>query len=207
MIKVMCLVPDRSDSTSFYRAIGPLSQITEFELVFPDVVTWDRIKLCDVVFLQRPYYKDQLGILTLSKDMNKPVWVDLDDALDLVPETNPAFFEYRDHSNFYEILKHADLITVSTIALKNRYSKLNNNIVVVNNGLDENWIKYKNHGLRKKNITWRGSSSHESDIVSCRAQIKKLIEIKNKNQFIFMGHISPEVVSYGKKKRRLFKDD
>lgn len=137
MLKLATHIPNLNDSTSFYRAMGPLSHLRR--KLMPDLVThhlakysWATLAECDALFMQRGYTSDEVGIMEMAKDIGIPIWVDYDDLLFDVPTDNPAYFLYMapdKRKNVAEIIQGADLVTVTTAALAKRLSSDRKSVV------------------------------------------------------------------------------
>lgn len=201
MKSLALFAPNPTDSTSFYRAVGPLHALkrtmkTPFSINVIDVVNWATLKSSDVVFMQRPYLKAHATIFEMSRDCGKPVWLDFDDDLFKVPLSNKSFRSYNNietHNNMTHMICKADVITVSTQELKQSIGgilwniaktkaddpefKLNQNkVIVAPNGYDADLFSHYRTGpfkkVQNKLITWRGSDTHDKDLMCFTPQIK-----------------------------------
>lgn len=199
--RLMVSCPNPKDATSFYRGIGPLSQLHKnfdgLELTFCSEHNWSTMALCDGIFMQRPYTNDQLGIIKMAKDNNKPVWVDYDDDLFNVPYSNPAYGVYSREDVKLTIAKcisHADVVTVSTPFLKRQLQQgeapLNRNIYVIPNAFNDYLLLGRRTAPPKQRaplIMWRGSPTHHKDLSDYGAQIINLANSNPKWTFHFQG--------------------
>lgn len=177
-INVLVMCPNESDATSFYRGMGPWGLMTRqfsgLNILQASTVKWNVLNLCDVVFLQRPYRPNDLQLLEYAKDMGKKVWVDYDDDLFSVPRSNPTFGIYgKDEVRLRvaTIIAKADHVTVSTQAIKTRLEKgqkpLNQKITVIPNAYaDHIHGEFPKENNPKKLIFWRGSPTHNQDVLS-----------------------------------------
>lgn len=174
-VKILAVIPNQTDATSFYRSGGPLLALKksweELDTFSVDRHNWFVHQMCDIVFLQRPYKKDHLDIVEMAKLNGKKVWVDFDDDLFNVPFSNPAYRIYgNDQSKFNiaKIISLADHVTVSTEPLKKLLQDpkavLNKNVTVVPNAFDDNMLKRPEKVSRKKVVFWRGSQTHHQDL-------------------------------------------
>lgn len=171
MLKLATHIPNLSDSTSFYRAMGPLNELRrampELNMHHLAKYNWATIDECDAIFLQRPSSKDEVGIMQMAKDVGVPIWVDYDDLLVAVPTDNPAYFTYMKedrHANIKWIVENADHLTVSTESLKLGLQQWNKNITVVPNAINMRHFPYRKPANRTKRIVWRGSKTHQRDV-------------------------------------------
>lgn len=188
-ISLLCLIPNLTDATSFYRGVGPLGALRrsmDLNLVFMTEINWASLKLCDGVFMQRPYSAAHRTIAEMCNEYNKPLWVDFDDDLLSVPEDNPNFDVYSGQETkkcIAEIAARANVMTVSTAALKRKLTfklssgqRLNRQVFVVPNAWDEEVCDPDRELLdeERKLIIWRGSKTHNRDLFDYRESIVDL---------------------------------
>lgn len=200
MKKIMAIIPNVLDATSYYRGVGTMSILRknrpDVDVDFSERVNMMSMMMSDVVFMQRPYKSASLEAARMAKKRNIPLWVDYDDFLFEVPFTNPAYRIYSPEDikkNIAEIIVMADLVTVSTEFLAECLRKkdgdlLNKNTVVIPNGFNETNFIQKWRGIRDNDIiSWRGSNTHDEDLLEVTSQLVELSE-KNKNWgFNFIG--------------------
>lgn len=191
------IIPTLTDGTSFYRAAGPLQALElarpEFRMESGGVINWVYLRGVSAVFLQRPFTPDHVRIVSMAKLHGKPVWVDYDDDLFTVPMSNPTHKVYSDkqnHNQIMTILTQADVVSVSTEALAEKFRKIlaqiesagernqgvpyqnlnPDKIVVVPNAYDEQLHRYSfKHwqepvGHATMTVMWRGSHTHDADL-------------------------------------------
>lgn len=175
--------PHPEDGTSLYRSWGALGSIRKegLELINPPPrISWVEMENVDAVFLQRPFIPYQVELCHLARSMKKPIWIDYDDDLLAVPRDNPTSGTYNSTqslNNVKEITKMANIVTVSTEALRAKYSEYNPNIHVVPNGLNMNILhRIDTNVARNKVIVWRGSWSHNMDLWTHTAAIREAYE-------------------------------
>lgn len=172
MLKLGTHIPNMTDATSLYRAMGPIANM---RIQYPDLTThhlhkynWATLAELDVLFMQRPYTIDEVGIMEMAKDDGIPVWIDYDDLLLNVPTDNPAYFLYsaaEKVKNMRFLIENADHVTVSTPELKTQIQKLNKNITVIPNAIDMRYFSYrKEPPKRMRRVAWRGSKTHHRDV-------------------------------------------
>lgn len=202
MIKVLCLTPNPSDGTSWYRSALPIARLQQDydDLQFVEYannqVNWNDLVHFDVLFLQRPYTKYHMEVMAQAIFLGLKVWIDFDDCLWKVPEHNPTSRIYNDpeiQSYMMHILKISDpryvSISVSTHHLLSEVKKINQDamVYVIKNALDEKttWHDGKEILLRGKNrAVWRGSHTHDRDLDCYRDDI---IKANQQHQMVFMG--------------------
>lgn len=205
--------PSYKDATSFYRAVGPLQELKKkmgFLLSHGSDTNWATLKGSDAVFMQRPYANNQVQILEMAQANGLKVWVDYDDDLFTVPRSNRAFRLYGDQkvqNNIAQIVACADVVTVSTPALQRKLQEIlilvgkgapdfeglkldPNKIHVVPNAYDEKFCFYaqKKHTRKpKKLIAWRGSETHDKDLMAFTQPMKEALGKHLDWTFNFIG--------------------
>lgn len=200
MIDLLVMCPNPKDATSFYRGMGPLlvmrHQDDKIKLHLTDNYSWVNFHAADVFMMQRPYTEDHFSMLEMAHANRVPVWVDFDDDLFSVPQSNPAHKIYGRPNIMKTIAKliaNADVVTVSTQFLKEKLERfetpLNKDIRVVHNAFNNHRIKPKESlgGPRNKLIMWRGSHTHHEDLWEVQEQ---LVQLATKNPdwtFHFQG--------------------
>lgn len=201
-IRLLVHCPNPKDATSFYRGIGPLSQLHRvmpgLDLHFTSEYNWSTLALCDAVFMQRPYKAEHLQILKMAKANRKRVWVDYDDDLFSVPVSNPAHKIYGEEETKKIIAKciaHADSVTVSTELLKFKLQDgkqpLNRNITVIPNAFNDYLLQERQilPKERRKLIMWRGSPTHQQDLSDLGEQIVDAVNSNPSWTFQFQGEV------------------
>lgn len=153
-------------------------------------VNWATIRNVDVVYMQRPSSPNNVRILEIAMMNKKKVWVDYDDYLLGVPPWNPAYNTYANpgvQDNIKLLLKHSDVITVSTKFLKLKLSEFNEKIHVVPNAFDDTVLKFKDDNTTLPIITWRGSQSHDKDLAQFTPALVSIARENLAWNFVFMG--------------------
>jgi hypothetical protein len=181
MITIGVSCPRPTDTTSFYRGIGPMAalkrQCKYLNYMMSPVWDWTTMAPLDLFFLQRPYTEDHVKMMEMAQDHRIPVWVDYDDLLLAVPTDNPSYFQFEHTKNTVaKIMADAEVVTVSTEYLAKAVRTIaKGRVVVVPNGLSEQFDS-PNHGPRgeKKKVFWRGSRTHQRDVFTHADQIVRL---------------------------------
>lgn len=182
--KIIALIPNPSDATSFWRASGVISKlrhISDFTFTHETNVSWNTLIWSDIAFLQRPFGESFYKACIIIKNNNIPLWIDFDDYLIDVPDWNPfsKFFKNeKDKRQMIEMIEMADCITVTTEFLKTKYLKHNKNVFVVPNAFNDYIFKFDYNYSNKNSITWRGSNTHLEDL---RSILEPLRELQNSN--------------------------
>lgn len=205
MLNVMMNIPNPNDATSWYRGVGPFSVMrknsnSDLNFIFPSTNNWATYELCDVAFFQRPYRQSDLESLQLFKSLGKKVIVDYDDLLLDVPTDNPTHSLYSSHETMTTVAKciaEADLVFVSTQELKNNFRVtgtngrticLNKRVLVVNNALHQRMIDNFETKKREKIIVWRGSETHQKDLMNHAEEIIRTAKENPDWHFCFLGY-------------------
>lgn len=212
MNKLLFLNYSNHDACSFYRSAGIAKDLREkgFDI---DVVQigaktfyWSDLLMYDVVMIQRPYTAELIPFIKQAKIMGIKLWLDYDDNLLEVPEDNPAYTRYMQTNckeSVIALLKLADVVSVTTLALKVAYQKHNQNIVVIPNAFNDSLFMrdaQKDLPKRKPIVAWRGSDTHQKDIMTYPAVNNSVNEFPEW-KFMFIGY---NAWFLPKKENRLF---
>lgn len=196
-MKLLIISPDKNDLTSFHRGFGVLGHLQKYvvpklELVYPDEVSWATINLFDAVFLQRPFHNKHYNIASIAKQLGLPLWVDYDDNLFEVPTDNPTYNLYGDintQNTIKEIVKLSDVVTVSTEPLLDVFNKLHSNVKLIPNSFNDKFCeKRKATNVQQKIVMWRGSNTHDRDLMEVSSGILELAKKHSDWLFVFWGH-------------------
>jgi hypothetical protein len=195
-LRILAIIPNPKDATSFYRAIGPLSSMEKDYAITYDVLTtgdelsWIKMLKYDVVFLQRPCIDAHMQAIKLAKQLGKPVWVDFDDDVFTIPRDNPAHLYYS-QNNVRDTVKSAiswaDMVTVSTEALRSAYSSLSEKILVCRNAYNDTLITSFREPKKQKIICWRGTNTHERDVRHFATEIISIMKENPDWKFACLG--------------------
>jgi glycosyltransferase involved in cell wall biosynthesis len=112
-----------------------------------------------------------------------------DDPFNIEPD-NPAYAVYANpvaHDSIMHCLGIANLVTVSTDVLAERMSKLNKNIVVLKNHINEALLEHQRPQRDRLTIGWAGGSSHIKDIGTCAYGLKRIMEWHKDVDLHFVG--------------------
>jgi len=153
------------------------------EMVFRHEVDW-----ADVVVLEMVYSPE---VLNMVKDMGKVIIYEIDDIMEEVDITHPA---HKDMTPLrkkmtLEAISIADIVTVTTRPLRDRYLKQNKNIYVLPNYIEPiQWLRpYKKNKGSKIRIGWGGSISHRPDLEFIQPVIKNILDKNPETKFIYVG--------------------
>lgn len=215
-MKLLVLTPTKDDTTSFYRAAGVLRNLQQkmsslrydiFDIGKIPSITWSFLCQYDGVFFQRPF--QNVEILRFVKDMHIPIWVDYDDNLFEIPQANNRAFDvYVDEkvqNNLVEIAKLADIVSVSTKALKTFYDGMNADVRIIPNALNFDLLGEPSTAKTQKYVMWRGGDSHRMDIRVFESEIMERQSKYNEWTWIYAGFNPWEL--YTKNKRYIKAQD
>jgi hypothetical protein len=197
-MKLLSLTITKVDSTSFYRANGvfgnlknkiPLD-ITSIDIKNLRDMNWSDLMLYDIVFMQRPYSALNFQMARFVKDMNIPLWIDFDDNLFEIPLDNRAFDVFsaeKVKQQIAEISKLADVITVSTLALKKVFMQFNQRVEVIPNAINTSILRPRPKKTTKT-VLWRGSDTHQLDLFVHADEIFKAQNTYGEWNFTYFGY-------------------
>jgi GT2 family glycosyltransferase len=196
------------DSLAYLRLIAPLkySGIEIVNGIENYQVYVDRVLDGDFVIIQREFPKDFPNYQKIRKIAHlerKPVVFDLDDQLFYLPENHPDRHSGRYGLSLlpmYQALIDADLVSVTTPALRDFVKDYNENVVLLPNYLDDrlwNIQKEAKTNLNKEYVTigYMGGITHKPDLeylVPVFREINK--RYPKRIRFKFWGVKPPEEV-------------
>ncbi len=172
-------------------------QVPNLELIFhwgPFEFNMNRLRLADAVFVQRPCASHHMELVQAAHELGIPTWVDLDDDIFNIPDSNMNHYIYA-ANNYLSYcaasLTQADVVTVTTQALADSLKKYNANIQVIPNAFDDVLLGKKARKAvwpRKPLILWRGSNTHDADILKVGRSFEHLTKAYPEWRWIFLGH-------------------
>jgi hypothetical protein len=196
MIKIKICTQNPGGPCSFYRSLGVLNKLQKIssEQIITETITnfdWNNLADCDIVFFERPRDEALLNAIKFTKDFGIKVWSDIDDDFFNVPKYNPnyAHFMQNKTKNYIEqCLLLSDVVSVTTNDLKEKYSKYNKNIHVIENAVNNYNFPINSQPSENTIINWRGSVTHRNDILSCFSSLIKLSQDNPNYIFNFIGN-------------------
>lgn len=198
--QILADFPNILDATSWYRGGGPVNHLHKVHNI--DIITiqgaleWCNLLNIDALFMQRPYLPEHVEQALRAKNFGIPLWVDYDDYLLDIQLDNPAYKLYSSpqvQMNLKNLLMIADVVTVSTDTLKKHYDPFNKNVRVINNALDMHLMKIRNMAPPRSqasplSIFWRGSDTHQRDLMEVKDAILAVHEKNPSVDFTFFGY-------------------
>jgi hypothetical protein len=195
-MKILIITPDKTDSTSYYRAAGITKNLQRQFPVDIQIVDWTSMAMTwadliqfDLVFMQRPFHEMALQMAEYLKGLKIPLWVDYDDNLFEVPrgiQPYDLFTRPDIQKNIRTLLSMANVVTVSTAHLKESLTKYNKNIIVIKNAIDLDTMGERNINEKKNIVMWRGSKTHIIDVMYVQEHMRKIYNDCDW-RFVFMG--------------------
>ena len=166
-------------SVQYYRTQGPCALLPQDQFQITIKYTRDLLTTeawawgwFDLIFVEKYWTQEAAGLITVAKQHGMKVWLDTDDDKQNIPKYNSASrrWDARQRQIEINILLMADLLTVSTPALKKVYGGANGNIVVVRNAWNEATMPPVVPVAAGKPVkmAWRGSPKHSGDIEDVR---------------------------------------
>jgi hypothetical protein len=198
-INILAIIPNRTDATSLYRGLGPLSNLRremDLNVIFCDKIDDSILDMVDLVFMQRPAEDYNLQVAKLCQQNGTPLWIDYDDLLLEVPEDNPAYDHYSSKEKkqkIMDITKLATCVTVSTEHLKrclqNPKDPLNHRVFVVPNALPDKFLNHaKKYNTTAKHVNWRGTNTHQRDLAEFAPELIELANERVDMTMTFIGY-------------------
>lgn len=198
MKRVFLSCPNPNDGTSFYRGAGPFTSLERkghIEIVTAGELDWPTIKFCDILFFQRPQSEETIEAMEKAKKLGKRVWIDFDDLLTQMPDSNPnCNFYWREEVQqaIMNALAIADVVTVSTQSLADAIKPyIKGECVVIPNAWDDDLLPFPkwSEGTHEgpKRLLWRGSRTHDEDLMSVLLSLEHLAKTEDKAEWYFIG--------------------
>lgn len=191
-------IDDKSTGCYWYRTKIPMMGLKarghEIELINGQKNEVD-FKKYNIFSLNRTYSGNIAEPIRVARNNNLKIVYDCDDAIDLIPEHNPARGQVETQlGNYFYLLRSCDLITTTTENLKKHFQKYTDKpIHVFPNCVEKSeWEeRTRTHGLR---IGFAGSDTHIKDIMIVLPVIRELQKKYNFEFFIF-GFSSSETLA------------
>jgi hypothetical protein len=130
--------------------------------------------------------------MAMARQYGVPIWADYDDDLLNVMDDNPTYHNYSRaevKESVKKCLQLADHVTVTTEDLRDLYLPYNGNITLAPNAVDPRFFKYREKKLFSNTVWWRGSDSHQKDLMSNSSGILEAYNASHeKMQWNFIGY-------------------
>ena len=196
------------DALAVIRMLGPakLAGLEVIRGVNSDrSVNIDAVRAGEIIIIQREFavdYDSYEKIISLTRALNKPVVLDLDDLILALPENHPDRIAGSFTPSLLPLLQtivEADLVTVPTAQLRKFLLSYNPNIEVIPNYLDNSlWQLHAPQIKENSNepiiIAYMGGHSHSPDLLLIQSALIQLVEkySQERIRFQFWGIEPPE---------------
>lgn len=186
MKKILVITPEKDCGSALVR-VDPFYYLKEnghIEHVTVALdVSWEDILAHDIVYIHRGYLNHHLAIALQAKRQGKKIWVDVDDDLLDIPVDNTTYFTFQDpvvRQNIHKIMALADVMTVSSKVIFEKYKQYCPNTVYIPCVYSERILSMRKGPSKKRNkiISWRGSPSHIKSLMEFGPAI---IEVQHKH--------------------------
>lgn len=215
MIRVNYSSPSLTDTCSFYRGYGPLSELArsvdDFALCNITDLNWATLSQLDVVMIPRVYNENLLQAQQMAINNFKPVWVDYDDNLFCVPRSNPSYSHFANkEAVLARAAETATVVTVTTESLYKTYRTYNKNTITIPNAYNDSMFGEMPHhtGRRRKLVVWRGSNTHDEDLISVADDLVSTVNAPEFSDWkiLFVGYIPAYITGRLMPDRVLYRD-
>jgi len=206
-------VPIDNSATAYHRIMQPMYWMQKINPDFPmQFLSGDKeaqmkqYEWSEAIFIQCLYTPGAFKFYSEQKQRGKRIVLDFDDDYINIPEDAPDQTEVIDHETgeTYQFPKElrsiyvkqftqlADIVVVTSQALRNLYSMCNKNVVIIPNCVSEDMFrdkpKVKNDKVR---LLWSGSSSHLGDLELIREPLVRLVkDLGDKIELHFQGPLN-----------------
>lgn len=163
----------------------------DFDFTFTDSVNWASMANVDNVFLHRAFVAQHAEVAQICKNWQMPLWGDYDDWLLGLTVDNPAYARFENNrEHIKKSMMALDLCFTTTEHLKMLLQKEGvKNVVVAPNAYDAKMFPYaKKKKERLKICLWRGSATHNHDLLSILPGLEEIFKKHKSWQFIFAAH-------------------
>jgi len=181
---------------SWYRVQGVFSYLEKEmdNVVFSytkDSDTWREMFRWDIVHFNRAFGVQSLEVLRNLKLLKKQIWLDFDDNIFKLDKQHQHYNAFLDNNAIEankEIIRLADVVTVTTKFLKDLFAEYNDNIIVIPNSYNDHIFPFRDmsNTVRNNLIVWRGSNFHRHDLYDFKDQITEVTK-DSRFKWVFMG--------------------
>lgn len=199
-MKILVIDDGLPDAVKFYRTYGVLPWIEKgssgaIRFDFRRSVEVREIDFYhyDIVIPEKYYMPHVYQLILFAKQAGCKVWIDDDDARLDIPKGNKGrkfYLVQENRERVQKALQLADLITVTTPALKKMYRGYNQNIHVVPNAWNDYRFSKSDPTPQSKptKIIWRGHDTHDPDLADIQKPLIDIYRRRAEFDFKFLGH-------------------
>jgi glycosyltransferase involved in cell wall biosynthesis len=145
----------------------------------------------DVVVIQLAHSKAMQALARALREEGRRVVYEIDDAFDAHEVWHPRYETYRRpdvQAEVIEMIESVDRVTVTTEALKERYSCYSDRITVIPNYIDiANRPKAPKRARTGFRVLWAGSPSHTGDLAVLEGALNRFADLRKDSTFVFFG--------------------
>jgi hypothetical protein len=200
-MEILFLTYNKTDACSFYRATGVAKDLrhkTGHNITVAEwknmEMHWGTISDYDLIMIQRSHGKYGVDLCKHIKACKVPLWIDYDDNLLRIPQSNNKatdIFDADNRENIKQILRMADAVSVTTPELKKEFEPFSSNIWVIPNAHNDSILQPMQQSLkpREKVVAWRGTNTHIEDLSMVGAELDKLSVDFQNYRFLFVGYL------------------
>lgn len=212
-LKVAGLVADRA-ACGHYRVVNPLHMLWQHgaEVDYGISLPVETLLRVDHVVAPRQNNPEILEQLVACQWEDVAMWYEIDDDLDAVLPSSPAYAAYHTGSAeltwTHRYMEQAHGITTTTQEIARAYSRFNTNIGILENYIDLSyrdwnyeveWVDGARAVIKplpqrkpeewkgKRVIAWQGGSTHWDDLQAIGPAIKGILENREDVLFAFYG--------------------
>ena len=222
-------IPIDNSATSYHRVVQPLYELAlkghPVQFLGPPISQPEQYKWADILYTQCLYTPDAFSFYTEQKEEGKRIIVDFDDDYINTPQDaeSPTRIIDKESGKAHEFpagmrsiyvkmfIQLADVVVVTTEALRNVYSPWAKNIVIIPNCVSEAMRRDKPKTPNAKTrILWSGSVNHLQDLDMLKAPLENLHQkygdsielhfqgsLDFKSVFTDLPIVSHDIVSFG----------
>lgn len=186
--------PAMAEASAWYRCVIP-SLVLNANGKVHSYVTRTRIARealdYDVVVFQLDFSPAALKFAKSLQAMGKKIVFEIDDAFDALEEWHPGYEHFKQDGTQDQIkamMETADLVTVTTSYLKDRYAKYCRRIEVIPNCLPlHDWPKAEPNTDGTFRVLWAGSPSHFGDLAELSKILVEFAKSHKDVRLVFFG--------------------
>lgn len=196
MMKILLITPDGTDALAYYRSSLPLSFMRKshaMDFAIDHTVNWASLRQFDLIFMHRPYTGLHLEVVQKAKEWGVKVVSDFDDWLFDLPTSNKAKFHFDSYKDtFTRICNLSDGIITATDYLGTKVKELlldqSKPMLTAPNAYAKPLYPYAEE-IRERNkiVLWRGSDTHNDDLLSVKDDFQELFKKHSDWDFAFMA--------------------
>ncbi len=181
----IAMVRGDHNACSYYRMILPGKALKENGYEVTTDPTYDDFNSSDILIFQRQYNAMALKEIMKWKKKGKKIIIDYDDNFLSLESHNPAtqFYTEKTLEIFKETMSIAHAVTVSVEPLVSAYEKINNEVFVLPNSVDEFAFSFSNNLNKTPTVGWQGGPTHFEDLKLIKSVVN---EVQNKYPFDFV---------------------